>query len=300
MQKSADWPHQIYRTPNTTEDPDGFYSSNMFADTLLKFIKETALDRAEHQKPFFAYLPFSAPHQPIQCFQTDRDNYKGVYDLGPDHLRSKRLAKMAEMGFIDPDVEPHPVLARSKEWGEMSSEEQRLSARNYECYAGMVEALDRATGRVIDYLRQSGELDNTIVLAFSDNGPEGGGAAGPQVPGLSHGRSVSSVDESRTQLPITHLQNYLISWAQTFQRTSESILTTVTKIREHITRFPARGRGKTDFLMTSASGLTPRVDGRRHQPLQTDCSSTSQRKEAYEFRWCFDTHVSRLIIHPVL
>ena len=59
----------------------------------------------------------------------------------------------------------------------MSPEERIRSARNYECYAGMVEALDRAAGRVLDYLRETGELDNTLVLAFSDNGPEGGGAA---------------------------------------------------------------------------------------------------------------------------
>ena len=84
------------------------------------------------------------------------------------------MENMAKMGFIDPDVKPHEVLSHTKEWDEWTTEQQRHSSRGYECYAGMVEALDRATGRVIDYLRSTGELDNTVVMFFSDNGPASG------------------------------------------------------------------------------------------------------------------------------
>ena len=162
--------------PNTTDDPDGYYSSDCFADTLIGFLKDTALDRSSGDKPFFAYLPFTAPHQPIQCYKADRDKYQGLYDEGPELLRQRRLVQLVKLGFIDPDVIPHKVMSSSISWAEMSDNAKKASARSYECYAGMVEALDRASGRVIDYLRDSGELDNTLVMFFSDNGPEGGGS----------------------------------------------------------------------------------------------------------------------------
>ena len=163
-------------TPNTTDDPQGYYSSDCFADNLISFLRETAADRAADSKPFFAYLPFTAPHQPIQCYKADRDKYKGTYDEGPNVLRQQRLEKLGKLGFIDPDVVPHEVSASSKTWAELSPQARKLSARNFECYAGMVEALDRAAGRVIEYLRETGELDDTLVMVFSDNGPEGGGS----------------------------------------------------------------------------------------------------------------------------
>ena len=156
------------RPPNTTEARKGYYSSDAYANTLISYLREWKQDR-----PFFAYLPFSAPHQPIQCYKEDRDKYKGKYDQGPDVLRSKRLKGLADLGFIDPEVVPHDVVSKNRLWDELSAEEQKLNARSYECYAGMVEALDRATGRVIDYLKEIHQLDNTLVMFFSDNGPEG-------------------------------------------------------------------------------------------------------------------------------
>ena len=151
-----------------TEDRNGFYSSDTYANTLIQYLKEWQRDR-----PFFAYLPFSAPHQPIQCYKEDRDNYKGQYDEGPDVLRARRLKGLADLGFIDANVIPHKVMSNTRLWDDLTAEEKKLNARSYECYAGMVEALDRATGRVIDYLKEIGELDDTLVMFFSDNGPEG-------------------------------------------------------------------------------------------------------------------------------
>ena len=55
----------------------------------------------------------------------------------------------------------------------MDPEQQALSARAMECYAGMVHAIDRASGKVMDFLRESGEWDNTLCIFMSDNGAEG-------------------------------------------------------------------------------------------------------------------------------
>lgn len=127
----------------------------------------------QKQKPFFAYLPFAAPHWPLQCTPEDRKAYAGMYDDGPDALRLKRLARLAELGIVRPDAEAYPVVTTALGWEEMSEYERKCSARSMEVYAGMITSMDRAVGTVIDYLAETGELDNTFVVFMSDNGAEG-------------------------------------------------------------------------------------------------------------------------------
>ncbi|PTQ74065.1 arylsulfatase [Pseudomonas sp. GV071] len=148
--------------------PDDFYSSDAFGDKLLQYLKER-----DQARPFFAYLPFSAPHWPLQAPADVVANYKGRYDAGPEVLRQERLAKLKELGLVPEDVEAHPVLAQNKEWQQLNDEQRAISARTMETYAAMVERMDWNIGRVVDYLRQQGELDNTFVLFMSDNGAEG-------------------------------------------------------------------------------------------------------------------------------
>ena len=79
---------------------------------------------------------------------------------------------------MDLNVNPHEVIAHTPEWGMMSDEERRLSARSMEVYAGMVDRIDQEIGRVLRYLDEIGELDNTVVIFFSDNGAEGAAVGG--------------------------------------------------------------------------------------------------------------------------
>lgn len=125
--------------PNTTHSSDGFYSSDTYADNLINYLRDR--EEAQKEKPFFAYLPFSAPHWPLQCSQADRDAYQGVYDEGPDALRHARLCRLKSMDLVDENVVAAEVRApESREWEEMTAEEKRLSARAMETYAGMVTA----------------------------------------------------------------------------------------------------------------------------------------------------------------
>lgn len=157
--------------PNLTNSPDGFYSSDYFADNLIDYLEGRSSE--EKDMPFFAYLPFCAPHWPIQCLPTDRAKYKGRYDQGPDVLRENRLKRLIGLGLVKADVKAHEVFSKTKEWEDLTPEERKLSARAMECYAGMVHAMDRAIGRVIDHLDKQGVLDNTVVMFMSDNGAEG-------------------------------------------------------------------------------------------------------------------------------
>ena len=152
--------------------PEGWYSSDGYGDKMLKYLQER--NEMKDDRPFFAYFPFTAPHWPLQAPQNLIKKYRGVYDEGPGALRQKRLQRLKELGMVPPDVEPHPVVADEvKPWDELTNDERAKSCRAMECFAGMVESIDINVGKVVDYLEQTGELDNTFVCFMSDNGAEG-------------------------------------------------------------------------------------------------------------------------------
>lgn len=154
------------------ELPEGWYSSNGYGDKMLQYLKERKASGDE--RPFFGYLAFTAPHWPLQAPQEYIKHYRGVYDDGPDALRQKRLKRLQELGMVPQDVEPHPVVAEEvKEWKDMSTQEREASCRAMECFSGMVEAIDANVAKVVDYLEETGELENTFVCFLSDNGAEG-------------------------------------------------------------------------------------------------------------------------------
>ncbi len=150
-----------------TDLPKDFYSSDYYADQLINFLST----RPKH-KPFFAYLPFTAPHWPLQTPPEIIAKYKGKYDDGPEALRQRRLSQQVELGLLNDGVEPYPLVG-GKEWAEMSQDERMYSAKTMEIYAAMVERMDYNIGKVIEYLEGQGELVNTFVFFLSDNGAEG-------------------------------------------------------------------------------------------------------------------------------
>ncbi len=153
------------------ELPEDYYSSDFFADKLLSYFSE--MKEEGDERPFFAYLPFTAPHWPLQAPAEIVAKYKGRYDAGPDALRAGRLAKLKELGLVPADVEAHPVTTTRKGWDELTEAERRFSARAMEVYAAMVERMDWNIGRVLDRLEAEGKLDDTLVIFLSDNGAEG-------------------------------------------------------------------------------------------------------------------------------
>ncbi|KAG7140571.1 Arylsulfatase like protein [Verticillium longisporum] len=165
----------------TKDIPEDFYSTTTFTDRLIGYLDE----REDSAQPFFAYLPFTAPHWPLQAPRETIDKYKGLYDEGPAVLRRKRLDRLVELGLISKEVEPAPMTVEL--WDTMPPAERAESARKMEIYAAMVDLIDVNIGRVVDHLETTGELDNTFVLFMSDNGAEGAmlealplmGGAGP-------------------------------------------------------------------------------------------------------------------------
>lgn len=155
--------------PNTTETSDGFYSSDTYTDKLIQYLGERSA--AEREKPFFAYHAFSAPHWPNQAPKAVREKYHSTYLDGPDALRQRRLDSMKKLGIIAQDVRAHEVVAPEMgEWESFDEYQKACSARSMAAYAGMVEQMDHNIGRIISYLRQIDEYDNTMIIFLSDNG----------------------------------------------------------------------------------------------------------------------------------
>ena len=151
------------------ELPEDFYSTRFYTDLMQEYISADLDDG----KPFFAYLAYTSPHWPLQAPQESIAGYKGVYDAGYDVLLEKRLQGLKDLGLVAAETEPFPRLLDEKPWDELSLDEQRYQAKIMEIYAAMVDDVDVYIGRMIDYLKEIGEYENTIIFFMSDNGPEG-------------------------------------------------------------------------------------------------------------------------------
>ena len=149
--------------------PDDFYSTKYYTDTMLEFLEG---DRGD-DSPFFAYLAYTAVHDPLHAPKEYIDKYRGTYDSGWDDLRQKRLQALKDLGIVPAAAEAYPRLPSVKAWSEMPQDEREYAARDMEVYAAMLDYLDEQILRVFDYLKEIGEYDNTMILFFSDNGANG-------------------------------------------------------------------------------------------------------------------------------
>lgn len=148
--------------------PDDFYSSDYFTDKLLEFLPDGQRDR----RPFFAYLAFTAPHDPLQAPAEDIARYKGMYDDGYKALLRKRLTQLKKLGLIPGNAEPHGFSVPTS-WSTLTRKQRAIEARRMEIYAAMVDRLDQNVGRLVRELKVRGQYDNTIFVFLSDNGAEG-------------------------------------------------------------------------------------------------------------------------------
>lgn len=156
-----------YRQDGALVDyPDGKYSTELYTDKLMEFIKGDA----GSGKPFFAFAAYTSPHWPLQVPDDYLNKYRGAYDMGYDSLRVLRFESLKRVGMIPPDAVLPPRLASITPWQNLTTEEQKIEARKMELYAAMVENLDYHIGRLLEFLKDENLYDNTIVIFLSDNG----------------------------------------------------------------------------------------------------------------------------------
>lgn len=186
-------PVEYTQDGKTATYPVGTYSSDFYAEQLIDYVGTKDSDN----RPFFAYLAFTAPHWPLQAPQDLIAKYEGRYDAGPEALRNDRLARMKTLGLIENSISVSD-LAPLGDWNSLDENQRAIGARKMEIYAAMVDSLDQNVGKVLAHLRATGEYDNTVIIFMSDNGAEGI----PQGPLIGRS-SNSTLPENKAQVMAT-------------------------------------------------------------------------------------------------
>lgn len=146
---------------------DGFYSTDAFTDRAIEFLKESK----NRDQPFFLYLPYNAPHWPLQAPAEDVAKYDGKYDKGWQFTRRARRRRMDRLGVVE-----RKMLMASMDrgevrgWDQLPPEKRDEWARRMEIYAAQVTRMDENIGRVLAQLDAMGVADHTLVIFLSDNG----------------------------------------------------------------------------------------------------------------------------------
>ena len=147
--------------------PVEYYSSQFYVDKAISYLKADAAS----DKPFFAYVAFQANHIPVQAPPEFIAKYKGRYDQGWSVLRDERRKRAEALGLVPPNTRM-VNMATTADWNALNPEEKAYQARRMEVYAGMADAMDHHVGRLVQYLKDTGQYDNTVFVFMSDNGPE--------------------------------------------------------------------------------------------------------------------------------
>jgi arylsulfatase len=151
-----------------THVPRGFYSTEFYTDKTIQYI-----DQQGDDEPFFAYLSYTAVHDPLHLPDDWLDRYADEYAMGYNVLREQRLSRMKQLGIVPDSTVLGPWLQMVPHWDDLSAEQQMSTARRMELYAAMVSNIDFHIGRLVSYLEEAGKLDDTMIIFFSDNGANG-------------------------------------------------------------------------------------------------------------------------------
>lgn len=144
-----------------------YYSTDEFTTWAIDLLGRHEEDNDE--QPFFMYLSYTAPHDPIQAWEKDIVKYDGTYDVGYEAIAKARYEKQLASGLIDEKTHPRSAPAH-RPWNELSAKEKKDQSRVMQVYGAMIDNLDQNIGRMLAYLEETGELDNTLIIFLSDNG----------------------------------------------------------------------------------------------------------------------------------
>ncbi len=147
--------------------PKDFYLTDELTKRGIGFLKENKKDQ-----PFFLYMAYSSPHWPLHAKPKDIEKYKGKYDLGWDSLRQLRFQKQIALGLLNKNSRPNKDTLLPT-WNKLSYDERQYWVKKMEVYAAMVDNLDQNIGQLIKYLKETKQLENTLIVFVSDNGAEG-------------------------------------------------------------------------------------------------------------------------------
>ncbi|MGL3150176.1 arylsulfatase [Microbacterium sp. A196] len=175
-------PHRLIRDnglAGTEEYAEDYFLTDELTDQAVRWIRET--NSTGERRPFFMYFAHPGMHAPLQAPVRTVDKYRGRYAEGWDRLREQRFTRQKELGVIPEGASLPPSNAEPggdvADWTELDDASRARFERYMEVYAAGVDAIDQSTRRIMDVLREHGELENTIIVFTSDNGASGEGGA---------------------------------------------------------------------------------------------------------------------------
>ena len=163
--------HQV-EPPATPED--GYHLTADLADKAIQFIADAK--QVAPEKPFYLHFCTGATHAPHHVPKEWADRYAGQFDDGWDAYRERVFARQKELGIMPADAELSRHDPDVPDWNSLPQDARRLAARMMEVYAGFLSHTDYHIGRLLDFLKETGEFGNTLIMVVSDNGAsaEGG------------------------------------------------------------------------------------------------------------------------------
>ena len=221
--------------PQPALPEEGYHLSVDLTDKAIEFIEDAKAIAPD--KPFFLYYCPGAAHAPHHAPKEWIERYRGKFDAGYEAMREQILERQKTMGIVSESTELSPInpyadetsaadqdwpeLDTVRPWDSLTEDEKRLFARMAEVYAGFLSHVDHQIGRLLDYLEETGQLENTIVVAVSDNGASGEGGPNGSVNENKFFNGVpDAIEENLKQIdelgsPTTY-NHYPTGWAWAF------------------------------------------------------------------------------------
>ena len=165
---------QIWEPDPADVDAGNFFMTDAITDYAIDFLNEH--DNEYGDQSFFMYLTYTAPHWPLHAHQEDIAKYQDRYKEGWDVLREERYERMKSMGLI---TDSWQLSNRDQSdwnksalpaWDSLDDDEKQYQSEIMAVYAAMIDRMDQNIGRILEYLKASESLDNTLILFLSDNG----------------------------------------------------------------------------------------------------------------------------------
>lgn len=165
-----------------------YYGTSAIAEHCLTTLQQHAKEHPD--EPFFHYLAFTAPHFPLHALPEDIAKYQGRYDEGWEVVRQQRRDKQIELGILpetelsEPEESVGPPyhfpdafetlgrgeINRPLPWSKLTNEQKAFQSTKMSLHAAMIDRVDQEVGRVIAFLKETNQFDNTLILFLSDNG----------------------------------------------------------------------------------------------------------------------------------
>lgn len=204
------------------DDNDPRVFNTLIADKAINYIAEQKSVNPE--KPFFLYYAPGATHAPHHVTKEWVDKFKGKFDEGWDVYREKVLARQKELGTVPQYVQLPPSNPGVKKWADLKPDEKKVYARFFEVYAAFFAQTDYEIGRLVNFLRESGQLDNTLIfVSVGDNGASKEGTFVGTAGGAATSSNPNVTEDERLDLNIKNIDligtefsspNYPLGWAQ--------------------------------------------------------------------------------------